>query len=504
MCIEESYISAGQKNFSLMAGKGFLARNSSATGNPMVIGNAWWGTGGMIDWTNDAAGAFWHDHMRKPLSDIGMTFHWTDLGEPESFQATNWYQGIDGYGSTETDVHNLYNFKWHQSIFDGYERNHEAKRHFILSRSGETGIQRFGSAMWSGDIGSNLRSLSSHLNAQMHMSLSGIDYYGADIGGFHRQALEGDLNELYTRWFAHASWFDVPVRPHTDDGDKQNFTAPDRIGDKASNLYNIRQRYELAPYYYSLAHRAFLFGEPVVPPLVYYFQEDPNVRIVAEEKMVGPSLLVATSAKAGENDRGVYLPAGDWINYHTNAWYHSTGQWFADFPEMADGHFVLPALARAGAIIPKTVVDDETMNILGKRLDNSRHDEMIARVYASAKASSFTLYEDDGVTESYRGGAVAQTEISQLEQDHVAQVNFAPTEGTYDGAPEKRSFQVQWVGENKSVTTVRLNGRELHHCLSLDELKFLPEGWYDGGADGVLAKSDAVNAKDQKEFTFFY
>jgi alpha-glucosidase (family GH31 glycosyl hydrolase) len=504
MCIEESYISEAAKNFSLMENQGFLARNVSETGTPMVINNAWWGTGGMIDWSSDAAGAFWHDHMRQPLADMGMTFHWTDLGEPESFQATNWYHGIDGYGSTETDVHNLYNFKWHQSIFDGYQRNHETKRHFILSRSGEAGIQRFGSALWSGDIGSNLRSLSSHLNAQMHMSLSGIDYYGADIGGFHRQALEGDLNELYTRWFAHATWFDVPVRPHTDDGSKQNFTAPDRIGDKASNLYNIRQRYELAPYYYSLAHRAYLFGEPVVPPLVYYFQEDPNVRIVAEEKMVGPSLLVATSAKAGENDRGVYLPQGDWVNYHTNTWYHSTGQWFGDFPEMVDKHFVLPALARAGAIIPMALIDDQSMNILGKRLDGSHRDEMTARVYSSRTFSAFTLYEDDGVSESYKQGRVAQTEITQLEQDHVAQVNFAPTQGTYDGAPENRSFRVEWISENKTVTNVRLDGRNLPECSSLDDLNSMREGWYNGGVRGVFAKSDLLGATARKEFTFFY
>ena len=34
----------------------------------------------------------------------------------------------------------------------------------------------------------------------------------------------------------------------------------------------LRQRYELIPYYYSLAYRAHLFGEPIVPPLVLYHQ----------------------------------------------------------------------------------------------------------------------------------------------------------------------------------------------------------------------------------------
>ncbi len=47
-------------------------------------------------------------------------------------------------------------------------------------------------------------------------------------------------------------------------------TAPDHIGDKASNLANLRLRCALGPYLYSLAHRAWLNAEPVAPPLVYY------------------------------------------------------------------------------------------------------------------------------------------------------------------------------------------------------------------------------------------
>ena len=80
----------------------------------------------------------------------------------------------------------------------------------MMSRSGAAGIQRFGASMWSGDIGSNLSTLSAHFNAQMNMSFSGIDYFGADIGGFIREALRGDLNELYTQWFADGMMVDVP------------------------------------------------------------------------------------------------------------------------------------------------------------------------------------------------------------------------------------------------------------------------------------------------------
>jgi alpha-glucosidase (family GH31 glycosyl hydrolase) len=503
MLIEESYISQNKPDFSLMAGRGFLAKKASLTGSPALMTGCWWGNGGMVDWTQDQAGSYWHDLMRKPLTDAGVTFHWTDLGEPESYNGDNAYAGIPGYGNTEADIQNMYAFKWIQSISDGYDRNHETKRHFIMSRTGTSGIERFGSAMWSGDIGSNLRSLSSHLNAQMHMSMSGMDYYGADVGGFHREALEGDLQELYTRWLAHASFFDVPVRPHTDDGSKQNFTAPDRIGDMKSNLFNLRQRYELAPYYYSIAHQAYETGQPLVPPLVYYFQEDPNVRIIAEEKMIGPSLLVATSATAGETNRGVYLPAGDWIDYHTYAWHHSTGQWFADFPLYVNGIFQLPALARAGAIIPKAFVDDDTMNILGKRAHGDKNQDLILEVFASNQTSSFTVVEDDGITEAYRTGALSKTLVTQTQDDQSASVSIDPSQGSYSGSPSSRITQLQWIGV-RAVSGVTFNGRSIKKYNDAKKYQRATEGWLDGGTQGVFVKTPFVSVSAAKKFTLSF
>ena len=121
--------------------------------------------------------------------------------------------------------------------------------------------------MWSGDIGSNLSSLATQLDVQMHMAFSGIDYFGADVGGYWRSALDGDLNEMYTVWFANAALLDVPLRPHTQNLCNCNETAPDRIGDVASNRENLRLRYRLIPYLYSLAHRAHRYGDALVPPL---------------------------------------------------------------------------------------------------------------------------------------------------------------------------------------------------------------------------------------------
>lgn len=152
-------------------------------------------------------------------------------------------------------------------------------------------MQKFGAVMWSADIGSNLTSLAVHAGQQTNMMLSGMDYYGSDIGGFHRGGLgvapdevPHVLNETYTQWFAYSSMFDVPVRPHTENLCNCKETAPDRVGDLASNRDNIELRYELIPYLYSLAHRAHQYGEAVFSSAAYQFPNDENSANATAEK----------------------------------------------------------------------------------------------------------------------------------------------------------------------------------------------------------------------------
>ncbi len=434
--IEEPYISKGLPEHTLLAERGYLAKDSLAPNAPPTYldYNSWWGKGGLLDFVNEEAGRFWHDEKRKPLVDMGVLGHWTDLGEPEMFSPESFYAGKYKHA----EIHNLYNLKWSESVFEGYQRHNVERRPWILSRSGTAGSQRYGVAMWSADIGSNLSSLTSHINVQMHMSLSGIDYFGSDIGGFHRRAVQGDLNEMYTQWFAVGALLDVPVRVHTENVSNSKETAPDRIGHRPSNLFNIRQRYELNPYYYSLAHLAHRDGSPLVAPLVYHYQEDLQTRSLGDHKMIGPDLLTATISAHGQRSRDIYLPKGTWFDYYTHLPIVSDGDWIKDVAAYnKERIFRLPIYAREGAIIP---------------LASS------IRVYPSDAGSEFTIFEDDGETIAYQAGQLARTRVSQIRKDGAVTLTIAASEGEFKPTAKTQMLSVV---QSTLPTSVLVDGVEV-------------------------------------------
>jgi len=501
MLIEEPYVDRSRSDFATLAARRYLARVCRGCG-PVSL-TSWWGSGSMLDWTNPAAGDYWHDRKRQPLIETGILGHWTDLGEPDDFSPDARYHGFPRRGlHGDRDVHDIYNFEWLASIARGYARHHDARRPFMLSRSGTAGIQRFGAAMWSGDIGSNLSSLATQLDVQMHMAFSGIDYFGADVGGFWRSALDGDLNEMYTVWFANAALLDVPLRPHTQNLCNCYETAPDRIGDFASNRENLRLRYRLIPYLYSLAHRAHRYGDPLVPPLPLAYPDDPNVRQMADEKLLGQDLLVATVSAYGQAARDVYLPAGTWIDFHTNACVRSAGDWVRDVPTRIDGTFEVPLFARAGAIVPEMAVDDQTLNALGERRGGPPRDGLMVRVYVGdptvpGGASRFALYEDDGETTAYLAGAVRTTTVRQQRTNDRIAITIEPARGTYAGAPSRRDNVIELATCGADVTAVTLNGAPLVRRVTEAALDAEP-GWYAAPEGLVRIRSGRLNVDEAK------
>jgi len=449
--IEESYIGRGLPEHAQLARQGFLVQRQD--GQPVYLDKEpWWGKGGMIDWSNTRGADAWHDWKRQPLIDLGVAGHWTDLGEPEQFDPEARYRGFPGVGSDEAAVHDLYNLAWAESIARGYRRHRVARRPFILTRSGTAGIQRTGAAMWSGDLGSRFTTLAAQQRNRVNMVMSGVDYYGSDIGGFQRIAAGStDVNDLYTRWLADAALSEVPVRPHTFNLEEKYETSPDRVGDLASNLASLKLRYLLLPTLCSLAHRAHDVGEPVFPPLFFYYPEDLTARTIGDETLIGRDLLAAMAIEPAKTSRRVYLPAGTWFDFRDGTRIDSAGQWI-EAPLQRAGVLAIPLYARAGAVVPI-----------------AHGDALAARVFPGH--GRFEIVEDDGETVAYLDGAIRTTSIVHSPRF----VALSDTRGTYRGAPERRPIWLELVGVTPRKVTV--DGVELARVPTLDSLEKAGEGW---------------------------
>lgn len=480
--IEESYVARALNEFKILGDKGYLAHDCGNPTKPSYLTGAntgntseWWGRGGMMDWSNPEGAAYWHDTKRQKLINMGIMGHWLDLGEPEMFDRTSCYHGaFEANRVQHQDVHNLFSLLWAKSIADGYTRNKVSQRPFQMFRSGNIGMQHYGAGMWSGDIGGNTESLTAHTTSHNHMSWSGIDFYSSDIGGFHRNRAGGqplgelETQETFTQWFANSTWFDIPVRSHTMNLDNDRQTAPNRIGHIESNRFNLRQRYALTPYYYSIAWRAYVDGSPMFTPMAMAYPSDLRFRQTGDQMMLG-DLMIAAKAERGVYARDINLPAGSWYDLRDGS-YHDVNSAqtsvLRGVPMYRNGLFQLPVYVREGALIPMNIVDDNTLGTEGRRLSRT-DDAMRLEVFVAddSQQHQFVMYEDDGQTIAYQNGAVRYTKLNQITTQRRTSIGIDAAVGSFSGESTRRTWAINVHGPASwAVSAVKFGGQNVQKC----------------------------------------
>jgi alpha-glucosidase len=229
----------------------------------------------------------------------------------------------------------------------------------------------------------------------------------------------------------------------------------------ASNRANARLRYELMPYYYTLAHRAHLFGDPIIAPALYADENDPALRGMGTEKLIGDNLLTALETHPDSKAMRVYLPKGEWFDYHTHEWHSSKGEWLENVPLYHGKLYRLPLYARAGAIIPVQDADTGSIDAFGRKQGSmAKPTRLKLNIFPYRQASELTLYEDDGETTAYLQGAVRTTRIRQQRGETDQQVWIDAAQGDYQDAPAQREVQLA-LAEISPVAAVTVDGKPL-------------------------------------------
>jgi hypothetical protein len=113
----------------------------------------------------------------------------------------------------------------------------------------------------------------------------------------------------------------------------------------------------LFPYIYTYAMEASTNGLPIIRPLVLMHQSDPNTFGVQHVYQFGNEFLVAPIIEPNADARRLYLPAGNWADFWTNA-RHAGGQ---TITWTNPDHAKFPLFVREGAIVPMLLTDAQTL-----------------------------------------------------------------------------------------------------------------------------------------------
>ena len=375
--------------------------------------------------------------------------------------------GIDAFWPDEGDWFNLFErIKRHQLYYQGHLSTRSNVRPWSLQRNGHPGIAQWGGWVWSGDTDSSWKTLEAQIAVGLNYSLSIGPYWGSDIGGFYPNSeLTG---ELYARWFQFAAfcgsfrshgrvwWTRLPWGWGLSDRGPQEYgnnNAPippeDRRNILLSEMNNpaiepvakkyAELRYQLLPYTYTLAWEARDSGLPLMRAMWLHYPDDARARGLGSQFMWGRDLLVAPVFTKGATSREVYLPAGDWYDWWTNA-KSAGGRTVTREVDLA----TMPIYARAGAIIPVDPVRQYT----GEPVT----EPTTLRVYRGADGE-YTLYEDDGISQDYVKARGTWTRIAW--NDRAKQLTIEP--GAPKGATSvsaRRAFRVLLLpeGTTRDVT----------------------------------------------------
>ncbi|XP_049637465.1 neutral alpha-glucosidase C [Suncus etruscus] len=369
--------------------QGFFVRNHDEGD---FEGICWPGLSSYLDFTNPKVRE-WYSGLFAFSFYQGSTdilYIWNDMNEPSVFRGPEltMQKNAIHHGNWEhRELHNIYGFYQQMATAEGLiQRSKGRERPFVLTRSFFAGSQKYG-AVWTGDNRAEWSYLKISIPMLLTLSITGISFCGADVGGF----IGNPEVELLVRWY-QAGAYQPFFRGHATKDTKRR--EPWLFGQKPTRLIReaIRARYTLLPYLYSLFYQAHVASQPVMRPLWIEFPEELETFGVEDEYMLGSALLIhpVTEPKATMVD--VFLPGSNEVWYDLKTFSLWQGACTVKIPVALD---TIPVFQRGGSIVPiKTTIGKST----GCMTDSPYG----LRVALSTEGSAMgELYLDDGHSFQY-------------------------------------------------------------------------------------------------------
>ena len=392
---------------------------------------------------NRQVSCYWPVH--KQLYDAGVDGWWPDQGD-----------GLDAPSRLAR----------HRMYWEGSQALRPNERPFALHRNGHAGMQRYAAFLWSGDVYSTWETLKTHVPIAVNTGLTGIPYWGTDIGGF--VPTKEYTGELHVRWFqfgafcpsfrSHGRTWHLRLPWGWNTGELGHNEISNYTGGAANpDLSELRNpdvepicrkymelRYRLMPYLYSAVRECHETGVPIIRALWLHYPDDAVAVGRGDEYLWGRDILVAPVTEKAATSRKLYLPRGVWYDFWTEEKVEG-GREISRPVDLA----TMPLYLRGGSILPLGPIKQYT----GEKLDAP----LTLQIYPGADGV-FTLYEDDGITFDYRKGEWMKIQITWNDSRRRLTMRLLPASRML--APLRRNIEVRLASE-KTTRAVLFSGRPL-------------------------------------------
>jgi alpha-glucosidase len=385
-------------------------------------------------------GCYWPHH--KAVFDLGVDGWWPDQGD-----------GLDA-SSRLTRI---------RMYWDGSRRWRPQERPFALHRNGYAGMQRYGAFLWSGDVYTTWETLRTQVAVGINAGLSGMPFWGTDIGGFVPTAEY--TGELHVRWFQFGAFCPL-FRAHGRDwhlrlpwGWNTGELGPMEVagyGGGAANpdpreLRNasvepicrkyLELRYRLLPYIYTAARACCDTGMPIIRAMWLHYPDEPDAVAACDQYLWGRDVMVAPVVDRGATSRHLYLPRGTWYDFWTDARVEG-GRWINRGVDLD----TIPLYVRAGAVIPLDPVRQSASEPVNGPLT--------LVVYPGA-AGAADVYDDDGVSFEHKRGNYMRLMARWDDVRRTLRLSLASSSRLVGGAA--RRIEIRRAGEARTQS-VRFDG----------------------------------------------
>lgn len=412
--------------------------------------------GQVYDAFNPKAGELYWKLVRQNYWDKGVDGIWFDATEPEKVER---YPNAKCHLGSFSKYQNLYSYFDMKNVFDNQSKVSK-KRVFILTRSSFLGQQKFGTVAWSGDIGTDFKTLKQQISSGLNYCITGMPYWNTDIGGY----LGGDSSdpkyqEVFVRWFQYGA-FTPFFRAHgrrvpfeSRSGENEIWSYGEDNQKILTNYINLR--YRLLPYIYTLSYKISAEHYTMMRVLAFDFPNDKKALEVNDQYLFG-DLLVCPVTESGVVNREVYLPEGEnWVDFWTGKMYK--GGVIISAVSPLDK---MPVYVKSGTVLPLADV---------MQYSNEKPlDEIELRIYPG-KDASFSLYEDEEDNYNYMAGVFTQIPITYSEKDKT--IVLGDIVGAYNGMLKERVFNIVLVNEGEGVGVSSVNRNKVVVEYSGDRLE---------------------------------